>query len=220
MSFTDLPPEMRNLVYEHYIADVDETALLFSCGEFWPPSLARTSSQVREEFMSYWRSKHHNLDKTRYAKVQFIYLDFSFLTRFLENAAEVSGHDYIFKGFHISLLFTKSWTPAASQSGLKAWVDWLNDGPNYAISQSGVTFEAQFRLGAHRCRRRYSSQDSSWPVRCAWVRSNQAGEGSGIPSVTESDSSGHDEIVRVSDEKGEDGSGIQLQSFVHCQRLS
>lgn len=52
VSFTDLPSEIRNQIYEDYLATVDKTTVHFCKGDLLPPSLARTSSQVRKELMS------------------------------------------------------------------------------------------------------------------------------------------------------------------------
>lgn len=51
-SFTDLPSEIRNQIYDEYLANVEDTAVAVCSGKILPPTLAHTSTQIRKMFMS------------------------------------------------------------------------------------------------------------------------------------------------------------------------
>lgn len=110
ITFFSLPAELRNEIYEYHV-DFD-TVYLLADGSFCPPSIARASKQVREEFLSLWEGGMSHLPiRTIHARVDN--LDLDPLLDFLELRDYPEGGISL---LYVKLVFTDPWE--FSESGL------------------------------------------------------------------------------------------------------
>lgn len=95
-TFLNLPGELRNSIYEHYLADyrVEIIALHHAPTEHWlPPALSRVSRQIRTELLSIYEdaAEQPNTWDAHILKVYVDDFDFSYVRDFLGNQVN-RGH--------------------------------------------------------------------------------------------------------------------------------
>lgn len=120
-----LPGELRNAIYEQYIANADRWTVCFSRGKYLPPPLALASRQIRDEFLFLW-DKHVPLcDDTKYIPLGLFDADIRHATEFWEKAlATMYSRDREFHGVRITLVFTKDRSRWKAKQSCMEYNDW------------------------------------------------------------------------------------------------
>jgi len=119
----NMPPELRNMVYEFYLEDYKPTRVSLVDGKPVPPPLTRVCRQLRAEFLPMWQAPDAKQDftSTRILKVQIINMDFEPLMQFIRDHELNRTLTMI----DVTLTFTMPSKLSGATGRLRKWCDYV-----------------------------------------------------------------------------------------------